>query len=184
MLSGSVWNPDHLDINLESIHRDRLGVDDYQDLRKVDQSPLWRIVRGMMPCNALAVYVPLARQTHDIRLVVKDEVMLAFQDFTASIRVQCTSEQHPLYVLPHWVSHIVILLPGGKEIPLPSGYSVNLDTVFMVVGNQGQKGKGSLPNAFAQIAAQCVRILPSTTSVSLLMVPNRQSSMLGRLNTI
>lgn len=136
-----------------------------------------------MPRDALAVYVPMSRQMHEVRMLVNDEAMLAFQDFTATVRVQYTSDQHTTYLLPDWVSHVALLLPGGKEIPLPDGYTANFEKVFMKVGRQPE-GKGSLGNAFTQIAAHCVSALTSIPSDSFLMVPYRESSTLGRLNTI
>lgn len=115
-----------------------------------------------MPSNALAVYVPIARHVHRMRMLVNDDVMRGVQDFTATLRVQHTSEQNPLYVLPDWVSHVVILLPGGKEVPLPGGYTANFETVFMNMSRQSRNGKGTLPGAFTQIAAQCVSAIHST----------------------
>lgn len=166
LLSGAQWNADHLDITLESLRRDQLGVLESQDLKKVNESTLWKAVKGSMPRNGLALYVPLSQQKREVRMLVNNETMRGFQDFTATLRIQYTSEEHPPYVLPGWVSGVVILLPGGNEIPLPDGYTMNLERVFMSVGKQTNTGKGSVGNAFTQIAAQCVCTIPVPPSYS------------------
>lgn len=185
-MSGSGWNPDRLRITLESIPRSKLGVLESQDPQKVNDSTLWQPVTGMMPSDPLAVYVPLFKQLHEIRMVVNDEAMRGFQDYTAHLRVQYLSEDHPLPVLPEWVSYIAILLPGGKEIPLPDGYTVHTEKLFYSMTQQtAHKGKSSLPDAFNQFRRQCVRILLSPpSSTYYLMRRNRLRSTRGRSNII
>lgn len=156
-----------------------------QDLKKVNDSTLWATVKGMMPRDTLALYVPLSRQLHEIRMVVNDDTMRGFQDFTAHLRVQFISEENPLPNLPPWVSTVNILLPGGKEIPFPDGYTVNLDKIFFTLGGQDQlKGKGNLVGAFRQIADDCVRVIVSPPPDTSLMRHDRLVSTHGHANII